>query len=260
MLSLENKVAVVAGASGGINLAIAARLALAGARVAVISRDRARIDAAARSIQDAGGQAMGLVADVRRYGEVEQVFALTAQTHGSIDIVVSGAAGNFLSPAASLTANGFKTVIDIDLIGTFNVLRASFDHLTKPGASLISITAPQGARASVGQVHACAAKAGVNMLTKVLALEWGELGVRVNAISPGPIADTEGVARLWPNEDALAGLRDEVPLKILGAKDDIAEAALYLCSPAARFITGAVLDVDGGFVLGARPSPSPQTP
>ncbi|HEX4181676.1 MAG TPA: SDR family NAD(P)-dependent oxidoreductase, partial [Caulobacteraceae bacterium] len=163
----------MAGASGGINLAIAASLAAAGAKVAVVSRDPGRIEAAAQSIRDAGDEALGLAADVRDYAQVEAAIVKTAQAFGSLDIVISGAAGNFLAPASGLSANGFKTVIDIDLIGTFNVLRASFDHLTKPGASLISITAPQGVRATVNQAHACAAKAGVNMLTKVLALEWG---------------------------------------------------------------------------------------
>ena len=89
-----------------------------------------------------------------------------------------------------MSANGFKTVVDIDLIGTFNVLRASFEFLRRPGASLISITAGQATRASMFQAHVCAAKAGINMLTQCLALEWGPAGVRVNAISPGPIADT----------------------------------------------------------------------
>ncbi len=260
MLSLENKVAVVAGASGGINLAVAARLAAAGARVAVMSRDRVRIDAAALSIKGPGGPALGIVADVRDYGEVEAGFASVARAFGSIDIVVSGAAGNFLAPAASLSSNGFKTVIEIDLVGTFNVMRAALDHATKPGASFISITAPQGARPTARQAHACAAKAGVNMLTKVLALEWGELGVRVNAISPGPIEGTEGVARLWPSEQALAGLRRQVPLKTLGQVADIAEAALFLCLPEARFITGAILDVDGGYALGDLETQTPVQP
>jgi hypothetical protein len=248
---LAEKVVFAAGASGGLNLAVARRLAELGARVVLIGRDQGRIDAAALSIRDKGGSALGLVADVRDYARVEEAFATAATTFGPVDIVISGAAGNFLAPAARLSANGFKTVIDIDLIGTFNVLRASFDHLTKPGASVISISAPQGTRPAPLQAHACAAKAGINMLTKVLALEWGEFGVRVNAISPGPIAGTEGVARLWPSEEALSELRDRIPLKTLGHPDDIAEAVVYLSSPSARYVTGTVLEIEGGYGLGA---------
>jgi hypothetical protein len=248
---LAEKVVFAAGASGGLNLAVARRLAELGARVVLIGRDQGRIDAAALSIRDKGGSALGLVADVRDYARVEEAFATAAKTFGPVDIVISGAAGNFLAPAARLSANGFKTVIDIDLIGTFNVLRASFDHLTKPGASVISISAPQGTRPAPLQAHACAAKAGINMLTKVLALEWGEFGVRVNAISPGPIAGTEGVARLWPSEEALSELRDRIPLKTLGHPDDIAEAVVYLSSPSARYVTGTVLEIEGGYGLGA---------
>src|SRR3546814_5331450 len=106
-------------------------------------------------------------------------------TYGKIDIVISGAAGNFVAPALGISSNGFKTVVDIDLVGTFHVLRASFQYLNRPGASLISITAPQGVNPSMFQAHVCSAKAGINMLTKCLALEWGPAGVRVKAISPG---------------------------------------------------------------------------
>ena len=131
---------------------------------------------------------IGMAADVRDYAAVEQALRQAADRFGKIDIVLSGAAGNFVAPALGMSANGFKTVVDIDLIGTFNVLRASFEFLNRPGASLISITAGQGARPSMFQAHVCAAKAGINMLTKCLAMEWGPAGVRVNAISPGPIS------------------------------------------------------------------------
>src|SRR6185295_16943320 len=113
-----------------------------------------------------------------------------------------GAAGNFVAPALGMSANGFKTVVDIDLMGTFHVFRASFAFLRRPGASLIAITAPQAVRPSMFQAHVCSAKAGINMLTKCLAMEWGPAGVRVNAISPGPIADTEGMRRLAPSAEA----------------------------------------------------------
>lgn len=173
---------------------------------------------------------------------------------GSIDIVVSGAAGNFLASAAELSANAFRTVVDIDLIGTFNVFRASLDLLRTPGASLIAITAPQGARPFAQQAHACAAKAGVNMLTRALALEWAPRGIRVNGISPGPIDGTEGVKRLWPSEEAGKRIRADVALGRLGTVDDIADAAIYLSSAAAKYVTGTILDVDGGYLWQAAAS------
>ena len=240
----------VAGGSSGINLGIAQRFAAMGARLALVSRDEARVDAAAETITVAGGDAIGMVADVRDYAAIECAFATAAERLGPIDVVISGAAGNFLAPALGLSSNAFRTVIEIDLIGTFNVLRASFDHLRKPGASLISITAGQAKRPLMFQAHASAAKAGINNLTKTLAMEWGPAGIRVNAISPGPIGDIEGMARLAPSAAATAALKGRIPLRDYGTKRDIADAALFLASDQARYITGAILDVDGGSVLG----------
>ena len=247
---LRGKVAVVAGASGGINLGIAQALAQAGAAVVVLSRDQGRIDAAARSIVQAGGRAIGRVADVRDFDAVDAVFRQAVQAYGLVDIVVSGAAGNFHAPAAHLSANGFKTVIDIDLIGGFNVLRAAFAHLRKPGASLLSVTAPGAVRPSLFQVHANAAKAGINMMTQCLAMEWGPAGVRVNAISPGPITGTEGMARLASTPEREQAIKSRLALRDYGRIEDIAQTALFLCSDAARYITGSIVNCDGGSVLG----------
>jgi NAD(P)-dependent dehydrogenase (short-subunit alcohol dehydrogenase family) len=248
--AFEGRTVFVAGGSSGINLGIARRFAEMGARIALISRSAERITAAAQSLEQIGAEAIGMAADVRDYAAVESAFAETAERFGEIDIVISGAAGNFLAPAIGLSANAFRTVIEIDLIGTFNVLRASFDHLRKPGASLISITAGQARRPLMFQAHASAAKAGINNLTETLAMEWGPAGIRVNAISPGPIGDTEGMARLAPSPEATAALKRRIPLRDYGTKRDIADAALFLASDHARYITGAILDVDGGSVLG----------
>ena len=247
---LAGKTAFVAGGSSGINLGIARGLAAAGARIALISRKIEKVDAAVAELQAAGWEAQGWAADVRDYATVEQTLRNTHDAWGPIDIVISGAAGNFLAPAIGMSTNAFKTVIDIDLLGTFNVLRASYEFLRKPGASAISITAGQAVNATLFQSHVCAAKAGINMLTKVLAMEWGPAGVRVNAISPGPIAETEGMARLTPTPEAEAALKAIIPLRDYGTKQDIADMALFLCSDAARYVTGAILDCDGGSSLG----------
>ena len=177
---LAGKTAFIAGASSGINLRIAQRYAEAGAKVMIISRSEEKIAAAAKTITDAGHEATGMACDVRDYAKVTEALAHCRDTFGEIDIVVSGAAGNFLAPALGMSANAFKTVIDIDLLGTFNVLQASYPFLRKPGASLITITAGQAVKPMMFQVHACAAKAGVNQVTKCLAMEWGPLTVFYN--------------------------------------------------------------------------------
>ena len=241
--TLAGKTAYVAGASSGINLGIAKRFKAAGANVVIISRSEEKIAAAAREVGDG---CLGIAADVRDYAAIEASLKRTHDAFGDIDIVLSGAAGNFVAPALGMSANGFKTVVDIDLIGTFNVLRASFEFLRRPGASLISITAGQAERASLYQAHVCAAKAGINMLTKCLALEWGPAGVRVNAISPGPIAETEGMARLAPTDEAEARVKSRNPMRRYGLKDEIADMAIFLSSPQAAYVNGAIIPVDGG--------------
>ena len=246
---LAGKVAFVAGGSSGINLGIAKRFAAAEAKVAIISRSPEKIEAAAKEVA-AFGPCIGMAADVRDYAAVEAALKRTHDEFGPIDIVLSGAAGNFVAPALGMSANGFKTVVDIDLIGTFNVLRASFEFLNRPGASLISITAGQAERASMFQAHVCAAKAGINMLTKCLALEWGPAGVRVNAISPGPIADTEGMARLAPTPEAEARVTGRNPMRRYGQKDEIADMAIFLSTDKAAYVNGAIIPVDGGSGVG----------
>lgn len=248
--ALAGRVAFIAGGTSGINLGIAEQFGRAGAKVSVVSRSAAKVEAAVTAIASGGAAAMGMAADVRDFSAVEAALKATFDAYGEIDVVISGAAGNFISPALGLSANAFKTVVDIDLLGTFNVLRASFQYLRKPGASLISITAPQGAAPSLFQAHACAAKAGVNMLTRCLAMEWGPAGVRVNAISPGPIEDTEGMSRLAPGPEAEAAIKSHLALRTYGSKRDIADAALFLASENARYITGTILDCDGGLLLG----------
>ncbi|NNC65490.1 MAG: SDR family oxidoreductase [Gammaproteobacteria bacterium] len=250
-ISYADKHVFVAGGSSGINLGIAKGFAAAGARVGILSRSQEKIDAAIAEIQGvANGEALGRSADVRNPDEVQAALRASFDAFGKIDVLVSGAAGNFPALAKDLSPNGFKAVVDIDLLGTFNVLRSSLEFLRQPGASVINISAPQATNPTIAQVHVCAAKAGVDMVTRVLAMEWGELGIRVNSIIPGPIAETEGMRRLAPTPDALETMARNVPLGRLGAIEDIAAAALLLSSPQAAYVTGAVIPVDGGWSLG----------
>lgn len=248
-LLLAGKTAFVAGASSGINLQIATRLAQAGAAVTIISRSPDKIEAAAAGIRAQGGKCIGIAQDVRDHDGVGAAFAKAVEAHGAIDILVSGAAGNFVAPFNSISYNGFRAVIDIDLVGTFNVMRQGFAHLRKPGACCINISAPQSLHPYPLQAHVNAAKAGVDMLTRTLAIEWGGLGVRVNSIIPGPIDDTEGMARLAPTPEAKAASARNVPLQRLGTKDEVADLAMFLVSDAAAYITGAVMPCDGGLSL-----------
>jgi len=246
-----DKAVFVAGGSSGINLGIALGFARAGARVGILSRSEERVETAVRAIADVGsGAVVGFKADVRNPDEVKAALSGAHDAHGPIDVLVSGAAGNFPAMAQDLSPNGFKAVVDIDLLGSFNVLHCAFEFLRKPGASIINISAPQAINPMVAQIHVCAAKAGVDMLTRVLAMEWGPYGIRVNSIIPGPIDATEGMRRLAPTVDALETVRASVPLGRLGQVEDIAAAALLLCSRQAAFITGAVVPVDGGWSLG----------
>jgi NAD(P)-dependent dehydrogenase (short-subunit alcohol dehydrogenase family) len=249
-MTYAHKNVFVAGGSSGINLAIATAFAQAGARVAILSRQQDKIDAALAHLHSVGSEALGFAADVRDAAAVLQAFAQTAQAWGPLDVVVSGAAGNFVAPAAQLSPNGFKSVMDIDLLGTFHVMRAAWEHLRKPGAALLNITAAQSWMPTPGQIHVCAAKAGIDQITRTLAMEWGPAGVRVNAIAPGPVEGTEGMARLAPTPESVQAWTRTVPLRRFATPDDIARAALWLCSPEAAYITGVVLSVDGGLALG----------
>lgn len=247
--AFAGKTIFIAGGSSGINLGIGMRFAELGGNVSIISRNAERVANAVKELEAAGGQAMGMSADVRDYAAVEDSLKRTHDAFGPIDVLISGAAGNFLAPVVGLSANAFRTVVEIDLIGTFNVFRASWDYIRRPGASLIAITAAQGSRPSMFQAHACAAKAGINLLTQTLAMEWGPAGVRVNAISPGPIADTEGMSRL-ADAEATAALKARIPLRDYGRKRDIADMAVFLSSDNAPYMTGAIIDCDGGLILG----------
>ncbi len=250
----EGRTVFVSGGTSGINLGIARRFGRDGARVFVISRDPRKVGAAVDELKALGAEADGLSADVRSQEAVDAAFARCVERFGEIDVLVSGAAGNFVARAKDISSNGFRAVMEIDVLGTHHVMHAAYPHLRKPGACVLNISAPQGSVAMIGQSHVCAAKAGIDMLTRALALEWGPEGIRVNSVSPGPITDTEGQKRLMPNPDAIAERVNSIPLRRMGTLDDVAELCAFLASDAAGYITGTVIPVDGGTTLNPTPT------
>jgi len=247
---LKDRVAFVTGGGTGITGGVARAFAEAGAAVALVSRNMDHLAPAAEAINSSGGKAIAVPVDVRHADAVEKAIAATVEQLGKIDIVVNGAAGNFLCSAEQLSPNGFGTVVDIDLKGTFNVCRAAFEQLKEHKGQILNISATLHYLGTPMQLHVSAAKAGVDALTRNLAVEWGRYGIRVNAIAPGPIEDTEGMTRLVP-EQVRERLRKGVPLGRFGRIADIEKAALFICSDAATYINGCVVVVDGGHWLAA---------
>ena len=246
---LKGHVAFVTGGGTGITGGVARALAEAGASVALISRNMDHLQPAADAINNSGGKAIAIAADVRQPEAVEKAVAEAIEQLGKIDIVVNGAAGNFLCSAAELSPNGFGTVVDIDLKGTFNVCRGAFAQLREHRGQILNISATLHYVGTPMQLHVSAAKAGVDALTRNLAVEWGPYGIRVNGIAPGPIEDTEGMKRLVP-EPVKERLKKKIPLGRFGRIADIEKAAVFMCSDAASYINGMVLVVDGGQWLG----------
>ena len=252
--TLAGRVALITGGGTGICRGIAAAYARLGAEVCIVSRKQDVLDRSAAELSDEPGRAeLAAAADVRDPAAIQRAVQATLDRFGRLDTVVNGAAGNFLAPAAALSPNGFRTVVDIDLNGTFHTCRAAFEALQQAGDGLIlNITATLHYQGTPLQIHASAAKAGVDAITRNLAVEWGRFGIRAVGIAPGPIAETEGVRRLAPGGIS-AQMQAAIPAGRFGAIDEIAAAAVFLRSAAAGYITGHTLVVDGGHAIARLP-------
>jgi len=256
---LKGLVVLVTGGGTGINFGIACQMAAHGANLSLMGRRKEVVEKSAQQLIDNFKcKTIAFQGDVRNYSDCEKVVTETVASLGRLDVLVNGAAGNFLCPAEKLSSNGFKTVIDIDLMGSFNMNRASFSFLqNSKSALIIHISATLGYTATPFQVHAAAAKVAVDSMTRTLALEWGRYGIRVCGIAPGPIENTEGFSRLVVGIEPKQ-LSSRIPIGRVGTVDDIGYCAVYLASPVASFITGHTVVVDGASWLG-KPIPNEAT-
>lgn len=237
------KVVLVTGGGSGIGKGIAQSFTAHGARVAILGRDADRLAAAA---SDIGGGCITVQCDVRDADAITAAIDGVVASAGRLDVVVNSAAGNFLAPAAQLSTKGYRTVLEIDAVGTYNVSRAAFlawmrDH----GGAIVNISATLHYGGTPLQVHAASAKAAIDAMTRTLAVEWGPAGIRVNAVAPGPIDGTEGVSRLLP-ASLRPAVEQKIPLRRFGRISEIADVTLFLASEAASLVTGAVVVADGG--------------
>jgi 2,4-dienoyl-CoA reductase [(3E)-enoyl-CoA-producing], peroxisomal len=245
---LKGRVALITGGGTGICRGIALAFAQHGCEVAITSRRMEHLEPTVAELRGHGVRAIARAADVRDPAAVGETIAVVIGEFGGLDILINGAAGNFVCLAENLSPNGFGTVVDIDLKGTFNVSRAALPILKARGGSVVNISATLPYLGTMGQSHAAAAKAGIDSLTRTLAVEWGPYGIRVNGIAPGPIDGTEGVRRLTSDASREHAIRT-CPMGRLGTTDDIANASLFLCSDAASYVNGVTLVVDGGLWL-----------
>jgi NAD(P)-dependent dehydrogenase (short-subunit alcohol dehydrogenase family) len=246
--ALAGRVAIVTGGGTGIGFGIAKAFVEVGAKVVLASRNLEQLTLAVARLREVGGEAMAIQTDVRNFEAVEAMVRETTAAYGAVDIMIANAAGNFVVPSAEMSPNAWKVVIDIDLNGTFYCARAAYPMLRQSsfGGRLIGISTTRALEGWPGCAHAGAAKAGIISLMRTLAGEWGADGIRCNTIAPGAIGNTEGVKRIYENEGAAERELSSIPIGRFGLTGDIAQAAIYLCSDAGSYVTGADLVVDGG--------------
>ncbi len=245
----EGKTVFITGGGSGINLGIAKNFAALGANLAICGRRTSVLENAAVELRALGATVAIASVDVRDFDGVAGALEHSRSELGSVDVLVCGAAGNFMCPVEKLSANGFRSVVDIDLIGAFNTARAAFDQLKQTRGSVLFISAGQAFVPFPHQAHVGAAKAGIDMMMKNLALEWGPYGIRCNSIAPGFVGGTEGTDRMTTPRMREAMIQG-TPLGRLGTIDDIGQMAVFLASPLATYVTGTVTVVDGGYYLG----------
>ena len=245
---LKDKVFVVTGGGSGLGAEMARRFAALGAHSVVLGRRLDRLEKVTDEIAEAGGKAMALACDVRDVQAVQAVADEVDKQLGRIDGLVNNAAGNFLAASEDLSPNGFRTVVDIVLNGTFNCTSAFGKKMIArgKGGAVVSIVTTYAWTGSAFVLPSACAKAGVLALTRSLAVEWAHYGIRLNAIAPGPVPTDGAFSRLMPDPSFEEMARNRVPLKRFGTPREIADAAVFLLCDGAGYVTGDCLTVDGG--------------
>ncbi|KYO32407.1 peroxisomal 2,4-dienoyl-CoA reductase [(3E)-enoyl-CoA-producing] isoform X1 [Alligator mississippiensis] len=245
---LRGRVALITGGGSGIGFRTAEIFMRHGCQTIIASRNLEKVTEAAKKLAAATGQrCLPLSLDVRQPQTIIAAVDEALKQFEQIDILINNAAGNFLCPASALSFNAYKTVIDIDTLGTFNVSKVLYEKcLRDHGGVIINITATLGYRGQALQVHAGTAKAAIDAMTRHLAVEWGPNNIRVNSLAPGPISGTEGYRRLGGKHCEASSRFNSIPLQRAGNKTEIAHSALYLASPLASYVTGMTMVVDGG--------------
>ena len=246
---MKGKTVIVTGGSSGMGKYMAKKFAESGGNVVITGRSDERLQKAKNEIFSNGMNLLTVPMDVRKPEDVERMLQVTVNQFGTVDYLVNNAAGNFIVPAEKLSINGWNSVIDIVLNGTFYCSRevGTYWIKNKIKGSIINMVATYSWDAGAGVIHSAAAKAGVLSMTRTLAVEWGRAyGIRVNAIAPGPINRTGGSERLWESEEAAKRTIKSVPLGRMGEPEEIADLAYYLFSDKASYINGECITIDGG--------------
>jgi len=249
---LNGKVVIVTGASKGIGEAIAKGFSQAGARVVVSSRKKEGVESVARAIQERGGEALPVQAHMGYPDQVAALVTEAVEKWGSVDVVVNNAGTNpHFGPLLTADEGQLEKILDVNLKGYFRLCKEVFPHMVNQGGGkIINITSVTGTRPGPGMGAYSISKAGINMLTKVLAGELGQHNIQVNAIAPGLIK-TKFSNVLWQNEDLLRHQESITPLGRIGLPEDIVGAALFFASSASDWVTGTVMVVDGGSMVAA---------